>query len=115
MHNVSNPLNAHARDNLLPRALAPSDPRRQAVPVQTLTPFPSSPEHRRVTHMTRKRRTVLWLYNEDYEYLSAVADHDMDSKNVSMHRLVKALRAAGIKSFLRLEEGIKRLNPPGKA
>lgn len=65
--------------------------------------------------MTRKRRTVLWLYNEDYEYLSAVAEHDMDSKNVSMHRLVKALRAAGIKSFLRLEEGIKRLPPPGRS
>jgi len=62
--------------------------------------------------MNRKRRTVLWLYNEDYEYLSAVAEHDMDSKNVSMHRLVKALRAAGIKSFLKLDESFKRLPPP---
>jgi hypothetical protein len=57
--------------------------------------------------MNRKRRTVLWLYNEDYEYLSAVADHDMDSKNVSMHRLVKALRAAGVKSFLNVSELLK--------
>ena len=66
--------------------------------------------------MTRKRRTVLWLYNEDYEYLSSVADHDMDTKNVSMHRLVKALRGAGVKSFLKLDESLKRLTlPPGKA
>lgn len=115
MHNVSNPLNAHARDNLLPSALAPGDPRRQAVPAQTLIPVPFVSEIRRVTHMNRKRRTVLWLYNEDYEYLNAVAEHDMDSKNVSMHRLVKALRAAGIKSFLRLEDGIKRLPPPGRS
>ena len=65
--------------------------------------------------MNRKRRTVLWLYTEDYEYLSAVADHDMDSKNVSMHRLVKALRTAGVKSFLRMEETLRRLpSPPGK-
>ncbi|GEM_PF-3949281 len=63
--------------------------------------------------MTRKRRTVLWLYNEDYEYLSSVAEHDMDSKNVSMHRLVKALRNAGVKSFLKLDETLKRLPPPG--
>ena len=65
--------------------------------------------------MTRKRRTVLWLYNEDYEYLSSVADQDMDSKNVSMHRLVKALRNAGVKSFLKLDETLKSLPaPPGK-
>lgn len=65
--------------------------------------------------MHRKRRTVLWLYNEDYEYLSSIAEHDSDSKNVSMHRLVKALRAAGIKSFLRLDESLKRLPPsPGR-
>ena len=62
--------------------------------------------------MNRKRRTVLWLYNEDYDYLSAIAEHDMDSKNISMHRLVKALRSANIKSFLKLEETFKRLNPP---
>lgn len=62
--------------------------------------------------MNRKRRTVLWLYKEDYEYLSAVAEHDMDSKNISMHRLVKALRAANVKSFLRIEEVLKRLPPP---
>jgi hypothetical protein len=36
----------------------------------------------------RKRRTVLWLYAEDYEYLSAVAATDLDTKNASMHRLV---------------------------
>ena len=65
--------------------------------------------------MTRKRRTVLWLYNEDYEYLSAVADHDMDSKNISMHRLVKALRQANVKSFLKIDETLKRLQPPGKS
>jgi hypothetical protein len=66
--------------------------------------------------MNRKRRTVLWLFNEDYEYLSAVADHDMDTKNVSMHRLVKALKAAGIKSFLKLEEDFRRLpQPPGRS
>jgi hypothetical protein len=65
--------------------------------------------------MTRKRRTVLWLYNEDYEYLSSVAEHDMDSKNVSMHRLVKTLRNAGVKSFLKLDETLKHLPaPPGK-
>lgn len=65
--------------------------------------------------MNRKRRTVLWLYTEDYEYLSAVADHDMDSKNVSMHRLVKALRSAGVKSFLRLDESLRRIpSPPAK-
>jgi hypothetical protein len=67
------------------------------------------------TKMNRKRRTVLWLYTEDYEYLSAVADHDMDSKNVSMHRLVKALRSAGVKSFLRLDESLRRIpSPPAK-
>jgi hypothetical protein len=58
--------------------------------------------------MNRKRRTVLWLFNEDYEYLSAVAEHDSDSKNVSMHRLIKGLRSAGIKSFLKLDEALKR-------
>jgi len=63
--------------------------------------------------MARKRRTVLWLYNEDYEYLSAVAQHDMDSKNISMHRLVKALRAAGIKSFLKLDETLRKETVPG--
>jgi hypothetical protein len=66
----------------------------------------------RVRPMKRKRRTVLWLYQEDYEYLSAVAEHDMDSKNISMHRLVKALRAANVKSFLRIEEVLRRLPPP---
>src|SRR5438067_7802973 len=69
-------------------------------------------QNQRVPKMNRKRRTVLWLYTEDYDYLSAVAEHDMDSKNVSMHRLVKALRAAGVKSFLRLDETLKRLPPP---
>lgn len=59
----------------------------------------------------RKRRTVLWLYTEDYDYLSAVAEHDSDSKNVSMHRLIKALRSAGIKSFLKLDEAFKRAQP----
>ena len=58
--------------------------------------------------MKRKRRTVLWLFNEDYEYLSAVAEHDSDSKNVSMHRLIKALRSAGVKSFLKLDETFRR-------
>jgi hypothetical protein len=64
--------------------------------------------------MARKRRTVLWLYNEDYEYLSAVAQHDTDSKNISMHRLVKALRAAGIKSFLKLDETLRKTTVPGR-
>ena len=87
----------------------------QAVPPQILTPIPFGSERKRVLPMNRKRRTVLWLYNEDYEYLRAVAEHDMDTKNVSMHRLVKALRAAGIKSFLKLEEGIRRLpQSPGR-
>ena len=63
--------------------------------------------------MNRKRRTVLWLFKEDYEYLSAVAEHDMDTKNISMHRLVKALRRANVKSFLKLEEVFKNL-PPSK-
>jgi hypothetical protein len=77
-------------------------PRSQALCVSK----PASPK------MNRKRRTVLWLYTEDYDYLSAVAEQDMDSKNVSMHRLVKALRTAGVKSFLRLDETLKRLPPP---
>ena len=64
--------------------------------------------------MARKRRTVLWLFNEDYEYLSAVAQHDTDSKNISMHRLVKALRAAGIKSFLKLDETLRKTTVPGR-
>jgi len=76
-------------------------PRSQALCVSKTSEF----------NMNRKRRTVLWLYTEDYEYLSAVAEHDMDSKNVSMHRLVKALRAAGVKSFLRFEETLRRLPP----
>jgi hypothetical protein len=67
--------------------------------------------------MNRKRRTVLWLFNEDYEYLRAVADYDSDSKNVSMHRLIKALRSAGIKSFLKLDDTFKRqqITPPGRS
>jgi len=81
-------------------------PRSQALCVSK----PTSPK------MNRKRRTVLWLYTEDYDYLSAVAEHDMDPKNVSMHRLVKALRTAGVKSFLRFEETLKRLpTPQGRA
>jgi hypothetical protein len=57
--------------------------------------------------MKQKRRTVLWLFQEDYEYLESVAENDSDSKNTSMHRLVKLLRAAGIHSFvhLRLRSG----------
>jgi len=69
----------------------------------SVSPAPGARAH----NMNRKRRTVLWLYTEDYEYLSSIADHDMDSKNVSMHRLVKALRAAGVKSFLSLNETLK--------
>jgi len=61
----------------------------------------------------RKRRTVLWLYAEDYEYLSAVASTDLDTKNASMHRLVKALRAAGIGSFLLLESVLPNMSGPG--
>jgi hypothetical protein len=38
----------------------------------------------------------------------------MDSKNVSMHRLVKALRAAGVKSFLKFDEQLKRQQMQGK-
>jgi hypothetical protein len=75
---------------------------------------PSVSPLKRVQYMNRKRRTVLWLYKEDYEYLSAVAEHDMDSKNISMHRLVKALRSANVKSFLKVEEIFKRMPPPGK-
>jgi hypothetical protein len=75
-----------------------------------VSPGPDAGAHR----MNRKRRTVLWLYNEDYEYLSSVAEHDMDSKNVSMHRLVKALRAAGVKSFLKFDEQLKRQQMQGK-
>jgi len=61
----------------------------------------------------RKRRTVLWLYAEDYEYLSAVAATDLDTKNASMHRLVKALRAAGIQSFLLLESVLPNMSGRG--
>ena len=61
----------------------------------------------------RKRRTVLWLYAEDYEYLSAVAATDLDTKNASMHRLVRALRTAGIQSFLLLENVLPNMSGPG--
>jgi hypothetical protein len=61
----------------------------------------------------RKRRTVLWLYAEDYEYLSAVAETDLDTKNASMHRLVKALRTAGIQSFFLLESVLPNISVPG--
>jgi hypothetical protein len=64
---------------------------------------PTLPRNREATTISRKRRTVLWLFQEDYEYLSAVAESDSDSKNISMHRLVKALRQAGIKSFVHLQ------------
>jgi len=64
--------------------------------------------------MIRKKRTVLWLYPEDYEYLSAVAEHDMDTKNISMHRLVNVLRAAGVKSFLKLDETLRKTTVPGR-
>ena len=53
--------------------------------------------------LKRKRRTVLWLYNEDYDYLKRIATADGDSKNVSMRRLVKALRTARVESFARLD------------
>ena len=56
----------------------------------------------------RKRRTVLWLYTEDYEYLSKIAAADGDSKNVSMHRLVKVLRKVGVQSFVKLDLPIDR-------
>lgn len=59
--------------------------------------------------MNRKRRTVLWLFSEDYEYLSSVAKHDGDSKNISMHRLVKTLRDANVRSFVTIDEILKRL------
>ena len=101
-------------DSFLPPMAAPL--RRSPILTKPLLPIPVGSECKRVLPMNRKRRTVLWLFNEDYEYLSAVADHDMDTKNVSMHRLVKALRAAGIKSFLKLEEGLRRLpQPPGRS
>jgi hypothetical protein len=61
----------------------------------------------------RKRRTVLWLYTEDYEYLSAIAKADSDSKNTSMQRLVKALRKTGVRSFLDLSQVIQpRVSAP---
>lgn len=56
----------------------------------------------------RKRRTVLWLFIEDYEYLSTVAETDRETKNQSMHRLVKALRGAGVKTFSDLPRRIVR-------
>ena len=56
---------------------------------------------------------MLWLYAEDYEYLSAVAATDLDTKNASMHRLVKALRTAGIQSFLLLESVLPNMSGPG--
>ena len=63
------------------------------------------------TVISRKRRTVLWLFQEDYDYLSSVAKCDSDSKNISMHRLVKALRGAGIKSFVHLKLQIVHKSP----
>ena len=62
----------------------------------------------RTAMTSRKRRTVLWLFQEDYDFLANVADGDSDSKNVSMHRLVKALRKAGIRSFIHLEQHLKK-------
>src|SRR5437016_1943622 len=62
----------------------------------------------------RKRRTVLWLFTEDYEYLSKIADNDGDSKNISMHRLVKALREANVTSFLSVEQILKRHSAAGE-
>ena len=61
------------------------------------------------SRMNRKRRTVLWLYLEDYEYLQTIAEHDSDSKSSSMTRLVRILRRAHIKTFTNLEEFIDQL------
>ena len=102
-------LRIHVGGNSPPSLISAENLRPAPILVKPLTtPIPFASEGQRVLPMNRKRRTVLWLFNEDYEYLSAVAEHDMDTKNVSMHRLVKALRAAGIKSFLKLEEGLRR-------
>jgi len=64
--------------------------------------------------MKRKRRTVLWLYTEDYDYLNEIAENDMDSKNTSMHRLIKALRSAGIDSFQKLDRYLKKIEEEAK-
>ena len=61
----------------------------------------------KIAWIPRKRRTVLWLFQEDYKYLSEVADNDSDSKNVSVQRLIRALRKAGIRSFVDIEEHLK--------
>ena len=71
------------------------------------TPSKSSDRTSTLTR-SRKRRTVLYLFQEDYNYLSEVAEADVASKNVSMHRLVKALRKAGVRSFIQLEQHLKR-------
>lgn len=46
--------------------------------------------------MTRKRRTVLWLYNEDYEHLRAVAGHDVDTKKRWLDETLRKTTVPGI-------------------
>jgi hypothetical protein len=46
-----------------------------------------------------KRRTVLWLSQQDYDYLSTVAIKDGDTKNRSMHVLLGWLVKQGVTSF----------------
>lgn len=54
----------------------------------------------------RKRRTVLWLFKEDFEFLELIAKTDGETKNASMHRLVRALRASQISSFRNVESSL---------
>ena len=60
-------------------------------------------------HPPRKRRTVLWLFNEDYEFLDRIAKADGETKNASMHRLIRALRVNQVTSFRALENVLKAL------
>lgn len=48
-----------------------------------------------------KRRVVLWLSVEDYEYFHNVVKNDRTSKSKSAHRLLSMLREADITSFQR--------------
>jgi len=56
-----------------------------------------------MTHTPRKRRTVLWLFTEDYEFLERIADADGETKSASIHRLVRALRLRRVTTFRALE------------
>jgi hypothetical protein len=58
----------------------------------------------------QKRRTVLYLHEEDYAYLETVADADGDTRGRSVTKLIRYLRAQNITSF---EELRRKIAPVG--